>query len=1713
MGETRRRESPFLVEQSVKQHAGRARSARAKRLLRWMLLVCSLPMAISWLGAYQIYPVKSLTIEDGLSHATVYEVVQDRHGFMWFATQNGLNRYDGLTFTTYVHDSFNPQSLSAKGISTMVIRPDGKFWLGTWGGGLNLFDPETETFQHFTHDPLDPTSIGHNEVQRLFLDRSARLWVGTSRAGLNLFNPTDQSFTRVSQGALGLPGTRIWAIAEDQRGRLWVGSQRGLCYLEGIDVVTCPEPGSLGPIDMPHPQARALLHDGVQTLWIGTERGLVLLDTAQDRFLEPVFEGAESDWLGRDRVNVIYRDAADFIWVGTMNGGLFRLKKRPPAPTAAAEGTPVFSVRRFHYRPLDPGSLTQDDIRAVYQDRGGSLWVGTRAGGLNRINLNSLKFELYRVAVKEAVDPAFNRITAIVPRTDDDFWLGTTKGLIHYRTDRAYQEIYFHVPDNPASLSRNRVLCLLQSARDGLWIGTWEGGLNHFDAASQTFTRYQHDPDDPRSLSNNTVLDMAEDGNGTIWITTDRGLNRLDADRKGFERYQPPELVPSQEQQRLNAIAIEPSGMVWIGTYEDGLKRFDPATGLFTGYYKSSVNDGGLPTNRIVSLYLDRENRLWIGTYDGGLSMLADTEAGPIRAHFETYQIKDGLPNDTIFGIEGDSDGYLWISTDRGLCRFDPNTRRFRNYDPKDGLQGFGFLPRATAVAADGWFYFGGNRGLNRFQPEKVQNNVHEPPVHITYFRGNLDETPITPYLEPDRVAQVAPGENVVLFRYVALDFAAPHKNQYAYRLEPFDDDWVDAGSRTQATYTNLRPGDYTFHVKACNDDGVWNETGAAFHFEVTMPWWRSPLAFIGYVVLAMFCLLGLWYLQKQKLRRAQLVNQSLMQLDKLKDEFLAGTSHELRTPLNGMIGIVESLLDGVAGPLSEKARSDLRMVQSSGRRLVSLVSDIMDFSRIKNNSLELNPRNLDLRAATDVVMTLMQPLIGGKRVKLINEVSPNLQPVLADENRLQQILINLVGYGLKFTEIGEIRVGARKVGGDIEIYVEDTGVGMEQEKIQTIFDTIEHSTLPGRQVRYGGSLGLAITKQLIELHGGRVTVKSSEGQGTRVVFTLPMGEAGTGFFTVGDSDTGGHVAVPLPAPVEEPPLADPVPAVKGSAYNQKFHILIVEDETLNRQVMANHLVVMGFRVTEMATGREVLRAIEQGLHFDLVLLDVVMPRISGYEVCRRIRKRYAVQDLPVIFLAAKHQISDVVAGFESGGNDYITKPVSKDELVSRINTHTRLLDIHRNLEQKVKERTRELAFRNTELESLDDIVKAVNREMEMGQVLETLLTQSLHLLPEVDHAVFLMWQPGFNLYQFAAAAGYPLTELQRRSLSREDVVQDLRRLRHVADGIFPVPDCSALGLTEVLAPLKTPLSMLVMTLPEGHKPDSLLVLVNTQREKAFDKAAATRLNRFREHALAAVSKARVLEELRNKNEAIVAKSQELESKNNELEQAYSKLEDVSLTDPLTGLRNRRYLVRYIDRDVHKVLRDYADGPDPAAGEDKDLIFLLLDLDHFKAVNDNYGHAAGDKVLSQFAELLREVCRQSDVIVRWGGEEFLVVSRFTHRRFANDVAERIRSAIAAYNFDLGDGVTIHRTCSIGFACIPFLPENAGRLTWEQVIDIADQALYVVKRSGRNGWLGIRAGDGPQDPDLFKHIRDDLTGCLARGQIQLDSSLERERLVL
>ncbi|MCJ8270119.1 MAG: ATP-binding protein, partial [Psychrosphaera sp.] len=527
---------------------------------------------------------------------------------------------------------------------------------------------------------------------------------------------------------------------------------------------------------------------------------------------------------------------------------------------------------------------------------------------------------------------------------------------------------------------------------------------------------------------------------------------------------------------------------------------------------------------------------------------------------------------------------------------------------------------------------------------------------------------------------------------------------------EGFDNHWIDADARIRrATYTSLPSGHYTLRVKAANPDGYWNDEGATINLIVNPPPWRSWWAYLIYVLFSVSLVFGVlrFRMQQHKFSQDQKVLKRLKQVDKLKDVFLANTSHELRTPLNGIIGLAQSLIDGIAGPLPSKANKSLNMVVTSGKRLSHLIDDILDLSHLKHHRIVLKTEPINLYRLVEVVLVLSEPLRAGKDLELVNDVARDLPVIEADQNRLLQILHNLVGNGIKFSHRGVVTVAAKRSDNGIVISVKDTGIGIEKDKFATIFNSFEQVDGDNNRSYGGTGLGLSISQQLVALHGGSIELESTLGQGSTFSFTLPTSggkPANLGFVE--------SVVTPEPMLDELPDEAFSSDDI-GESYNDGsgMRLLLVDDEPINLQVLNDHLSMLNYQLVEAADGTEALRLIEQEGPFDMVLLDVMMPKLSGYEVCKIIRESYSVSELPVIFLTAKNQVEDLVLGFEIGGNDYLTKPVDKPELLSRVAVHLKLLGINRDLGSKVNERTEKLLL-SEKLASMGNLMAGVAHEI-----------------------------------------------------------------------------------------------------------------------------------------------------------------------------------------------------------------------------------------------------------------------------------------------------------------------------------------------------------------------------------------------------------------
>ncbi|MDR0441500.1 MAG: diguanylate cyclase [Candidatus Accumulibacter sp.] len=729
--------------------------------------------------------------------------------------------------------------------------------------------------------------------------------------------------------------------------------------------------------------------------------------------------------------------------------------------------------------------------------------------------------------------------------------------------------------------------------------------------------------------------------------------------------------------------------------------------------------------------------------------------------------------------------------------------------------------------------------------------------------------------------------------------------------------------------------------------------------------------------------------------------NQYLNRLNELKDEFLANTSHELRTPINGIIGIVESMVDGATGPLTDEQKYNLAVVSNSGKRLSNLINDILDFTKLKNKEIVLQIKPVDLKTIVETVLVLSKPLTKGKDLSLVDEIDASLPIVAADENRIQQILYNLIGNAIKFTEKGRIAVSAEVADDKVAVSVADTGIGIPEDKFDRIFESFEQ--VDGSTAReYGGTgLGLSITKNLVELHGGTIRVESKLGQGARFTFTIPVSKTEKEALAA-DEERRSLIDMEDFAPGEEESEA------ASATAEGVCRILVVDDEPVNIQVLKNLLSVRNYSVTRAYNGVEALELVTGKDSFDLILLDVMMPRMSGYEVCRHLRERYSLFELPILMLTAKNQIQDIVLGFQSGANDYVQKPFDKDELIARVRT---LLSLKRAVTTAIET---EKQFENEKQkrmfeETLREVTRAITSTLDLKEVLGKILDAMAQFIQFDKSSVLLNEDCGFVLKANNGYDAAMLPEGTAIDLDRDEFVGRIVRTRETITGnaLASVFRESGDGGTLAGIPViyqEDLLGVIVLNCRTGDISDELLFTLAGQAGIAIQNA-----------------------------------------------RLFERINAMAAMDGLTGLNNRRHFFELAEREFMRYKRYGAP-----------LSVFMIDIDHFKRINDAHGHAVGDLVLRHLAEQLKGLLRDSDIIGRYGGEEFAVILPETKPETAVKIAERIRRAIENDAAHIGESGDIQYTLSIGVSA--FNPDVG---TVSTVFEAADKGLYEAKSQGRN----------------------------------------------
>jgi signal transduction histidine kinase/ligand-binding sensor domain-containing protein len=794
-----------------------------------------------------------ISVEQGLSEGSVHCVFQDSTGFLWFCTEDGLNRYDGHDFTVY-RPGHEQNTLTANYVHSVCESPEGVLWIATTGGGLDRLNLRTGQFSNYSSlTNIRPSS---DWLTTLLCDQDGAVWIGHTAVGLDRFHPTTNQFTRyrhVEDEPRSLSAGAVHAIFRDREGVLWIGTDSGLDRGDPIGqrfIHYQHDPQD--PHSLSGTSVRAIHQDREGTLWIGTDSGLDRFDRQEEGFLHYQHDPKDPHSLSHNSVRAIFEDREGVLWIGTDDG----------LNTFDRQGERFV---RYQNDPSDPNSLSANWIWSIYQDQEGQVWFGTYSGGVNKYDRFAERFAHYGGRPGDSNSLSNSHVWSIYEDLNGILWIGTNGGGLD-RFDRAEGTVthYQHNPDDPHSLGDNVVRAIQPDGAGGLWIGTDGGGLDRFDPQTERFTHYRHDPGDPYSLSHNAIRVLYLDSEGVLWIGMNGGgVNRFDARTERFVRYwadfnQPGGLRGGS----VWSITEDEEGMLWFGTAGAGLNKLDRDTGQFTWYEHD-------PSDIMLCLHEDRAGRLWIATYGNGLYELdRRTET------FSVYREEDGLASNAVYGILEDSSGTLWISSNNGLSRFDPRTGTFRNYDTSDGLQSKEFSTGAYHKSPSGEMFFGGIQGFNAFYPERIrEDNPYVPPVVLTSLTQGGEPLDVGLAASNVQAFTLDWPNNFFEFEFAALSFSRPEKNQHAYMLDGFDKDWVQAGTKRSGRYTNLPGGTYTLRIKGSNGEAVWNHEGTAVRVTVVPPFWQTWLFRVIVLVVLVAGAVGVY---RQRVRNVEARSREL---------------------------------------------------------------------------------------------------------------------------------------------------------------------------------------------------------------------------------------------------------------------------------------------------------------------------------------------------------------------------------------------------------------------------------------------------------------------------------------------------------------------------------------------------------------------------------------------------------------------------------------------------------------------------------------------------------------------------------------------------------------------------------------------------------------------------------------------------------------------
>lgn len=1165
-----------------------------------------------------------LGIESGLAQNTVYCILQDKEGFMWFGTKDGLSRFDGYQFRNYHNDKNDKHSIGNNCIRSIFQGAKEDIWIGT-DRGVYIYHPNTDCFEPFYKKTKQGVQI-ENEVNDIKQDQNGVYWFAVDWQGVFSYNPTNDELKSYDLNTI----VNAWYIHIDSQNKVWIGTHGGgLNYLNNetqkFEQVRLSLDGKSNNLD----DIYKIFQYNYDNLLIATANNGVIKLNQTSNTTEPFLPKHEYTPLF---IRDIVRKSDHEIWFGT-GDGIYKYD----------EFANSFTLLQHSQ---DPYSLSDNAVYSIYKDNEGGVWVGTYFGGVNYCPYQYTPFEKF-YPIQDRVGIGMlggKRVREFQLANNGNIWIGTEDGGLNMYNPTLDSFLNFKPDNTKGCISSFNIHGLLIDG-DKLWVGTYNHGLDVMDLSTQKVIAHYNKTDKQNSICDNSIFSIHKDNSGRIWLGTLYGLCYYNPDSNDFTK------IEELGNIFVNDITQTKDGTIWVGSLGNGLHQLNPITKTWESF-KHTPNDSTCISNdKIISLFEDSRNTLWVATEGGGLC-----KYNKGKKNFTSFTTHERLPNNVIYKVVEDNHSNLWLSTNKGIACLNLDNFEVKQYTQSDGILSNQFNYKSGLKDTKGNIYFGGIEGFITFNPASFVSNKYFPPIYITQFKlfndiihSKKTDSPLEESIEFTKDITLQHNQSTFSFTFAALSYVAPEKNQYAYKLDGFDHDWIYTKGTPTAKYSNIPPGKYKFIVKATNNNGVWSDKMASINLLITPPYYKTIWAYLTYIILAIAITIYLLALYRNKLNEKHQRQQEIYESEKSKEvynakiEFFTNIAHEIRTPLSLIKGPLDCILGSDEN--EDEKREYLKAIELNTNRLIDLSNQLLDFRKTEEKGFQFNFVSTNIpQLISDIFLRFNSTAIK-LGLKFDVELFSNNFYADIDIEALTKIISNLLSNALKHAK-SEIKLSVIKSNDSLIFNVSSDGIKIKQHFAEKIFEPFYQVTDSDTQsISAGTGLGLPLSRSLAELHGGTLVYLPSDDKLNIFQLILPI------IHTIKNTSSD----------KKDKTQQDITFQPNNSS---QFSILIVEDDDELIIFLAKQLK-KHYKVHKASNGDDAIKKLSN-TSIDLIISDVIMPIMSGIQLCEELRSNISYSHIPIILLTAKSNLQSRIEGLDAGADAYIEKPFSMDYILAQ---------------------------------------------------------------------------------------------------------------------------------------------------------------------------------------------------------------------------------------------------------------------------------------------------------------------------------------------------------------------------------------------------------------------------------------------------------------